>query len=194
MRTHPLSTFAKLAALGVAALLITACSSRVAERFDSRKNAGPCPPMGAIYDVSRYVTFADGADETYNNVKYTGEIVDVRLFCRYAEDDPMISELEIDFAFGKGDAATSSTHSYPYFVSVIRRNGKVLSKEYFAVDANFGSGQVVGKTELIGRITIPRADETIAGSNFEILVGFDVTPEQLAFNRAGKRFRLDAQE
>ncbi|HBB55343.1 MAG TPA: Tat pathway signal sequence domain protein, partial [Hyphomonadaceae bacterium] len=28
------------------------------------------------------------------------------------------------------------------------------------------------------------------GANFEILVGFELTPEQLAFNTDGKRFRL----
>jgi hypothetical protein len=40
-------------------------------------------------------------------------------------------------------------------------------------------------------ITIPRANPDTSGVNFEILVGFDLTPEQLAFNRDGKRFRPD---
>jgi hypothetical protein len=38
-------------------------------------------------------------------------------------------------------------------------------------------------------IVIPRATATVSGANFEILVGFDVTPEMAAFNREGKRFR-----
>jgi hypothetical protein len=41
-------------------------------------------------------------------------------------------------------------------------------------------------------IEIPRANKDIAGSNFEVLVGFELTPEQLDFNRNGKRFRVDA--
>ena len=32
----------------------------------------------------------------------------------------------------------------------------------------------------------------VSGSNFEVLVGFDVTPEMAAFNQAGKRFRANA--
>ena len=32
----------------------------------------------------------------------------------------------------------------------------------------------------------------MSGSNFEILVGFDVTPEMADFNRLGKRFRVNA--
>ncbi|WP_262422966.1 hypothetical protein [Brevundimonas denitrificans] len=39
---------------------------------------------------------------------------------------------------------------------------------------------------------IPRAEETTSGSNFEILVGFEVTPEMAEFNRTGSRFRINA--
>ena len=33
---------------------------------------------------------------------------------------------------------------------------------------------------------------TVSGNNFEVLVGFDVTPDQAQFNRDGKRFRINA--
>lgn len=189
------SSLIRTLTLGLAALTLAACSSTspITAQFDSRQNAGPCPPMGAIYDVSRYVAFTDGATEIYPNITFSGEIVDVRMDCRYVGDDPLVAEMEIDFAFGKGDAAGNNTHTYPFFVAVTRRNGKVLSKEIFNTKADFGSGRVTGNTEQVARVTIPRVDETISGSNFEILVGFDLTEEQLAFNRAGSRFRLDAQ-
>ena len=32
----------------------------------------------------------------------------------------------------------------------------------------------------------------MSGNNFEILIGFEVTPQMAEFNRDGKRFRLDA--
>jgi hypothetical protein len=41
-------------------------------------------------------------------------------------------------------------------------------------------------------VVIPRANLGTSGSNFEILVGFDVTPQMAEFNREGKRFRLTA--
>lgn len=189
MRSSPI----RLIAMGLAALTLAACNTPIAEQLDTRQNAGPCPPMGAIYDVARYVTFEENGEQLYSNIEFTGEIVDVRMFCRYVGDDPLIAEVEIDFAFGKGPASSSNSHTYPYFVTVIRRNGKVLNKERFAVDAEFGNAKIAGKTETISRVTIPRIDETISGANFEVLVGFDLSEEQLAFNRAGKRFRLDAQ-
>ena len=75
---------------------------------------------------------------------------------------------------------------------MIRRSGKVLAKEYFNVDANFGGNKLAGATEVIQTIEIPRVDESISGTNFEVIVGFELTEEQLEFNRAGKRFRMDA--
>jgi hypothetical protein len=183
----------KLAPLVLAAVL-AGCSSggRLAESLNTDPNSGPCPVIGSVYDVSRFVKFADADGKLYSDIAYTGEITDVRLFCRYTGKAPLVAEVEIDFAFGKGPMGTANSAAYPYFVAVTRRNGKVLAKEYFNTEADFGRGAVAGKTELVSRITIPRADESISGVNFEIVVGFDLTDEQLAFNRAGNRFRLDA--
>ncbi|WP_341198125.1 hypothetical protein [Hyphomonas chukchiensis] len=178
----------------IAVVLLVGCQSKVAEAFDTRQNAGPCPPVGSLYDVSRYVQFADPSDETYNKIAYTAEITDVRSFCRYAGKDPLDAQLEIDFAFGKGPAADKDSHTYPYFVAVTRRNGKVLAKEYFNVEGDFNGKKLAGKTESFSKIKIPRLDESIAGTNFEIVVGFDLTADQLEFNRAGKRFLLNANE
>lgn len=181
-----------LAATLLAASAVSSCrSSRFAQQFDSTPNAGPCPVAGSVFDAARYVRFV-GDGELFTDIGFTGEIVDVRLFCRYLDDNPLSAEIEIDFAFGRGPQGSASTHTYPYFVAVTRRNGKVLAKESFTTQAEFRSGQVTGRTELVNRIEIPRADASISGVNFEILVGFELTPEQLEFNRAGKRFMLDA--
>ena len=50
------------------------------------------------------------------------------------------------------------------------------------------------KTEDVFGITIPRANLKVSGANFEVLVGFDVTPEMADFNRQGERFRVNAGE
>lgn len=183
----------KLAPLVLAALLAgCGTTSRLAQSLDSTPNSGPCPVVGSVYDAARYVKFATPEGKIYTDIAFTGEIADVRLYCRYTGDVPLVAEVEIDFAFGRGPQADGRTHDYPYFVAVTRRNGKVLAKEYFSTRAQFSRGDVTTVTEQVKRITIPRADESISGVNFEIVVGFELTPEQLAFNRTGNRFRLDA--
>lgn len=176
------------------ALALAGCGTRLAQQLDDTPNAGACPVGGSVYDAARLVEFADNSGNIYSNIAYTGEITGVRLYCRYVKDTPLEAELEVDFAYGKGPAATDSSHTYRYFVAVTRRNGKVLAKEYFDTQADFGGEIVTSKTELVNRIRIPRADESISGVNFEVVVGFELTPEQLEFNRGGNRFRLSASE
>jgi len=73
------------------------------------------------------------------------------------------------------------------------RNRSVLAKEYFNLPVNFSGGRDrVYVTEKMAQIVIPRAKDTTSGANFEVLVGFDVTPQMAAFNRDGKRFRVNA--
>ena len=183
----------RIFALSTLILALAACQSgsSIGDAFDNRRNAGACPPAGAIYNAARVVQFEDET-QVYSNVAYTGEIVGVRLFCRYASDNPVQAEVEIDFAFGKGPSGTANRQDYGYWVAVTRRSGKVLNKEYFTVQADFSEGPINGKTEVIQRIVIPRLDESVSAANFEVLIGFDLTDEQLTYNKEGRRFRLGA--
>lgn len=53
-------------------------------------------------------------------------------------------------------------------------------------------GNRVEVIEEFPNISIPRAEANTSGVNFEVLVGFELTDEQLEFNRSGLRFRVDA--
>ena len=177
-------------AMAAGSFALTGGIGGVGDAFDSRQNVGPCPPAASLYDSARVVELEGG--ETFGNITYTGEITGVELFCRYAGSDPIRADLQLEFAFGKGPSGTADSHNYTYWVAVTRRNGAVLAKEHFSVDADFRESVVDATRVELKDIVIPRADETISGVNFEVLVGFDLTDEQLEFNRAGKRFRLDA--
>ncbi len=160
---------------------------------DDRPNVGPCPLMGVLYDNARIVDFAAPNQIRYSNIEYTGEFQGVRGLCRYVGADPITMSVEIEMAFGRGPAATSDRQTYRYWVAVARRGRAPIEKAYFDIDVRFPRGEaVVTRTETIERIVIPRANEEISGENFEILVGFELTPEQLQFNRDGRRFRIDA--
>ena len=101
--------------------------------------------------------------------------------------------IDLDMAFGRGPMAREDQHTYRYWVAVTRTNVGPLAKQYFDVPVHFDKGDVrVTHKETIKKIVIPRANANISGAAFEILVGFDLTPDQLAFNRAGKRFKVGA--
>ncbi|OYX35298.1 MAG: Tat pathway signal sequence domain protein [Caulobacterales bacterium 32-69-10] len=153
---------------------------------------GPCPYVKVLYDAARYEEFKDGK-QTPASVGFTGEITGVRANCSYKQDDPISVQVAIDFALGRGPVADGSSKDYRYWVAVTERNAQVIAKEDFAVRGEFENGaDRVVVTDILEGIVIPRATNTTSGGNFEVLIGFDVTPEMAAFNRDGKRFRANA--
>ncbi|MDZ4054883.1 MAG: Tat pathway signal sequence domain protein [Phenylobacterium sp.] len=156
------------------------------------RNAGPCPFVKVLYDAGRYIEFKDDK-EASANVAYSGEIQGISAGCAYKDDQPIQVEMEVLFELGKGPQAQGSSKNYRYWVAVTKRNEAIIAKQYFDLPVSFGPGQDrVYATEKMAQITIPRAKDTTSGANFEILVGFDVTPQMAAFNRDGKRFRVNA--
>ncbi len=156
------------------------------------RNAGPCPYVKVLYDAGRYMEFKDDR-EAASAVAYTGEIQGISSICNYKDAEPIKVEVEMLFALGRGPQATSNTKNYRYWVAVTQRNSRVIAKEYFDLPVTFNGGQDrTLVTEKLQGITIPRADIKVSGSNFEVLVGFDVTEKMAAFNRDGKRFRVNA--
>ena len=161
-------------------------------RLPGERNAGPCPFVKVLYDAARYVEFAEPR-EVASAVAWTGEIQGLSADCRYRGDDPIQVEVELLFSFGRGPRAEGRSKNYRYWVAVTERNRSVLAKEWFDITAEFDEGRDRAEyRERLGGITIPRSSATVSGNNFEILVGFEVTPEMAAFNREGKRFRVDA--
>ena len=155
-----------------------------------RANAGPCPYVKVLYDAARYVELADDR-ATIANVGYTGEIQGVSSDCAYRESDPIRVDMNILFELGRGAQATGEQKTYRYWIAVTERNSAVLAKEYFDLPVNFEGRRETSVTEE-RTIMIPRADITTSGGNFEVLIGFEVTPEMAEFNRSGSRFRVNA--
>jgi len=156
------------------------------------KSAGPCPFVKALYDASRYVELKDGK-ESAEAVGYTGEIEGIQSTCAYKGDEPIKVSMAIKFSFGRGPTAEGFKKDYRYWVAVTVRNAAVLDKEYFDVPAVFEKGQDrVTYIDRIADIVIPRGKASVNGANFEVLTGFDVTPQMAEFNRDGKRFRVNA--
>lgn len=154
-----------------------------------RNNAGPCPYVKVLYDAARYVELTGPASAA--NVGYTGEIEGVTSDCSYQSDEPITVDIGVLFNLGKGPQAQADQRSYRYWIAVTERNRAVLSKEYVDIAADFAGGDRTSVTDE-RTIVIPRAEATTSGANFEILVGFEVTPEMAEFNRAGSRFRVNA--
>ena len=156
-----------------------------------RANAGPCPYVKVLYDAARYVELADFNRPSAAGVGFTGEIEGVTSDCAYREDDPIRLDMNLLFSLGKGPQAQGDAHTYRYWIAVTERNSAVLAKEYFDLPVTFGGADRT-QAEASQTIVIPRAEATTSGGHFEVLIGFEITPENAEFNRSGSRFRPTA--
>lgn len=153
-------------------------------------NAGPCPFVKILYDAARFVEL-EGGRAAAANVGYTGEIEGVTAGCSYHGDEPITVQMNVLFNLGRGPQATGDQRTYRYWIAVTERNSAVLAKEYFDLPVSFEGSATASVTEEQS-VLIPRATPETSGGNFEVLIGFDVTPEMAEFNRTGSRFRMTA--
>ena len=152
--------------------------------------AGPCPYVKILYDAARYVELS-GDRVSASSVGYTGEIEGLTSDCAYQDDEPITVYTRVLFNLGRGPQAEGEGRTYRYWIAVTERNKAVLAKEYFDLPVTFDGAPTASVTQ-DQVIVIPRAEATTSGDNFEILVGFDVTPQMAEFNRTGSRFRVNA--
>ncbi len=167
------------------------------EEFDGKnlrmkevKAEGPCPFVKVLYDAARYQEFKDNKEAT-TAAEWTGEINGISSDCAYKGTDPIQVAMDISFSLGRGDAADGHSKTFHYWVAVTEKDKTVLAKQDFELPVTFENGQQkIDVNTRIEDIVIPRANITVAGSNFEVLVGFDVTQQMIDFNRDGKHFRF----
>ncbi|MBA4803998.1 MAG: Tat pathway signal sequence domain protein [Brevundimonas sp.] len=152
---------------------------------------GPCPYVKILYDAARYVELG-GDRVSASNVGYTGEIEGLVSDCAYRGDDPITLQTRVLFNLGRGPLAEGNGRTYRYWIAVTERNRAVLDKVYFDLPVTFEGDERTTTVTQDQTIVIPRASNTVSGDNFEILVGFEVTPEMAEFNRSGSRFRINA--
>jgi len=173
----------------IAAALVGGCGSTEKARLARERNPAPCPNVTALQEAARQIIFSGG--ETIDDVAWTAEVSDVAISCRYVGDAPIDASIEIALAFGKGPKADSNARQFGYWVAVTRANMEVIEKREFVAPVKFdGDKAVVVITQSIDKIIIPRKSEQTSGSNFEIVVGLTVTPEQAIYNRSGKSLKF----
>lgn len=183
-----------VAAAAIATALV-ACSADEARKARAR-NPAPCPNVIVLQDASRLIEFdaedpRDASAQTLQNVAWSGEFLNASLSCRYFSDKPIEARLDLSMAFGRGPAADGREKTFQYFVAVTRTNREVIAKETFDVPVKFDrKGAVKVVEDEVDEIRIPRAAESIAGQNFEVVVGLVLTPDQAIYNRSGRSLKF----
>jgi hypothetical protein len=133
--------------------------------------APTCPAVTVHRETSTLVQM--GAGGRADARAYRAVISDPKVSC-----DPAGSDLKVHLTFQvKADLAPgveARAVKAPYFV-VVMNQGKIVAKEVFPVSLGFSAAATtLNLTETVDKISLP-----VRIGGYEILVGFQLTPEQL---------------
>ena len=144
-----------------------------------------CPRASIISDGATVTRFREGTGRDLTDVVVKGEIVDVAVDCDYDRRGVDVA-LQVAIAAERGPADRSRVAEFDYFVAVTDPQRNILAKEVFHVSFRFPPNQqrTGAVDEIEPRIPLRnRAD----GVDYQIIVGFQLTPEEIDWNRSQKR-------
>lgn len=153
----------------------------------------PCPPVSILSDASEITTFGQGRGQDLTDVAFRGSIEQVGRVCDYNRaGDTVTSTTGIRLVATRGPAAQSNQTTLIFFVAVVDREQTILARERFESTLSFQANQrQAGVVEEIEQVIPIRPD--LRGLDYEILVGFELSPEQLEYNRQEKQRRTGLQ-
>ena len=146
----------------------------------------PCPQVEIVNDLS---SISDFSSPKHQKKEYLISRVDLKSAestCKLSSKTAIV-DLKLLFNGKLGPKGRNKTSekpffSYPFFVAVTTPSGKIMAKEIFAASITYTAKENEHTYFENLRQIIPIKNKNQA-NNYHILIGFQVTPDQLAYNR-----------
>jgi hypothetical protein len=164
---------------------LAACSSLGGK---AEANAEPlsCPRVAIARDASEVTQFRPGAGKDLTDIRSRAALLDFTGGCEYDRNGVTVN-LNLILAAERGPAMTEPQSDYRYFVAIADPEGQVLAKREFDTSVEFAAtnGRGGSVEELSQQIPLP---EGKSAGDYQVLVGFQLAPEQLEYNRKERSF------
>ena len=148
---------------------------------------GDCPEVELVGELGVLSEFTNPSNPKPGNLVSRVSMGNVQTACSYSAKSVTVDlKMVFDGVLGPhGRVAKNDTpfYSYPFFVAVTEPDGDILAKEVFAASMTYDMGQDHQVYNESLRQIIPVASRD-RGSKYKILVGFQLTQQQLDYNRA----------
>ena len=174
---------ARLATASGALVLATLALAGCDGSDDPNRFPPACPASSILADAAD-ITRTDGRGQDITDTVMDGRITGLQGTCRDSPDRKALdATIRVGMDVGRGPAATGRTEKVPYFVAV-ERDGRILDKQVMTLDVAFpaNTDRVHVEGEAIP-LRFPLS-KGVTGAAYRILIGFQLTPEQLSANRA----------
>ena len=165
-----------------AALLLVALSGLAGCGGADRPQFAPaCPQTGILRDGADLTRFRGGGTDL-TDIVVDGRITALTGKCSLDDNTHLHTVLSVSMDITRGPAAIGRQSDVTYFISV-SKGDTILDKQDFTFNVNFPRNSE--HLRLTGDqidLVLP-VDPKTSGAAYNILVGFQLTPAELAFNR-----------
>lgn len=153
-------------------------------------DTGPtCPSTAVLSDaviVTKLKPGSQAALPNPANVAFTAEMSQAKLDCNY---DRSQNKLSLDLSFAvkatRGPAAMGPDPQIDFFVAVVDADNNILSKTVYHGQPDMAGRATNIYTQSVGNFPVPLGMDK-RPYDYEILTGFQLTPDELAYNRVPK--------
>jgi len=153
-------------------------------------DTGPiCPSTAVLSDAVTVTKLKPGTQAALPNpanIAFTAEMSQAKLDCNY---DRSQNKLSVDLSFAvkaaRGPAATGADPQVDFFVAVVDADNNIVSKIVYHGQADLGGRAANIYTQNVRNFAVPLGMDK-RPYDYEILTGFQLTPDELAYNRIPK--------
>jgi hypothetical protein len=152
----------------------------------NREPPPPCPPVAILGETSSLTQFRQGPGRDLTDVEYGVQILDYRGGCEFSSDKRTVTiNLTTDIIAQRGPAMAGTAITVPYFIAVLDRSQQILTKQVFETRIDLPAGRRRAGVAEGSQPIIPFA-EGKGPKDYSIMIGLQLTDEQLAWNRQAR--------
>ena len=146
-----------------------------------------CPNTAILEGPGELVRFTTGSANGPNDVSFRSKMNTVSGTCE-VDEKTITMELSIAMEASRGPANTKGEAQFVYFVAILDKDKKILTRTKFPMIAKFKRDETKLDFSESVTVTIPKKKDDLP-EEFMVYMGFEMTPEELAYNRNRQRNR-----
>jgi hypothetical protein len=143
-----------------------------------------CPTLSLPSDLADLTRYREGAAPDLSTVVLDAKVTAVDAHCRRGRRDQSVdATVSMRFQLDRGPAAATRGVQLPWFIAVLDQENNVVNRQTFVLPAQFGRNTTrAAVSSQPVEISFPVGQERRA-QDYRILVGFQLSPEELELNR-----------
>ncbi len=161
-----------------------------------------CPAVAVVKYANNYTRFAPGANYSAAGLELSAQLGNVQVACTDSKGGAPVSTVSFDLSATRASATAAGQADIPYFVTIVENGTTILSKQVYAAPMQFAEGASRAMVRQSFSATTPfvplppelsakekrkqfqqfAEDSRPKAAQFEILIGFQLTEAQAAYN------------